>query len=40
MASKLYYVNEPNKTIHANKNINSNNIEAINFTVRNWVSGE
>ena len=40
MASKLYYINEPNKTIHANKNINSNNIEAINFTVRNWVSGE
>lgn len=40
MASKLYYVNEPNRTIHANKNINSNNIEAINFTVRNWVSGE
>lgn len=40
MASKLYYVNEPNKTIHANKNINSNNIEAIHFTVRNWVSGE
>lgn len=40
MANKLYYVNEPNKTIHANKNINSNNIEAINFTVRNWVSGE
>lgn len=40
MASRLYYVNEPNKTIHANKNINSNNIEAINFTVRNWVSGE
>lgn len=40
MASKLYYVNEPNRTIHANKNINSNNIEAIHFTVRNWVSGE
>lgn len=40
MASKLYYVNKPNKTIHANKNINSNNIEAIHFTVRNWVSGE
>lgn len=40
MASNLYYVNEPNKTIHANKNINSNNIEAIHFTVRNWVSGE
>lgn len=40
MANKLYYVNKPNKTIHANKNINSNNIEAINFTVRNWVSGE
>lgn len=40
MASKLYYINKPNKTIHANKNINSNNIEAIHFTVRNWVSGE
>lgn len=38
--SKLYYVNKPNKTIHANKNINSNNIEAIHFTVRNWVNGE
>jgi hypothetical protein len=36
----LYYFDEANKTILTAKDINSNNLEAINFTVRNWVTGE
>ena len=38
--NSLYYFDEANKTILTAKDINSNNLEAINFTVRNWVTGE
>lgn len=40
MLNSLYYFDEANKTILTAKNINSNNLEAINFTVRNWVTAE
>lgn len=40
MLNSLYYFDEANKTILTAKDINSNNLEAINFTVRNWVTGE
>ena len=40
MLNSLYYFDEANKTILTAKNINSNNLEAINFTVRNQVTAE
>lgn len=40
MLNDQYSFNTANKTILTSSNVTSNNLKAINFTVRNWVSGE
>lgn len=40
MLNDQYSFNTTNKTILTSSNVTSNNLKAINFTVRNWVSGE
>lgn len=40
MLNDQYSFNTANKTILTSSNVTSNNLKAINFTARNWVSGE
>lgn len=40
MLNDQYSFNTTNKTILTSSNVTSNNLKAINFTARNWVSGE
>ena len=40
MLNDQYSFNTANKTILTSSNVTSNNLKVINFTVRNWVSGE
>lgn len=40
MLNDQYSFNTANKTILTSSNVTSNNLKAINFTARNWVSGK